>query len=142
MSCRYTSVHGSRELHYLELHAHKLHCYFRPVCSADHFSQQRFFRCVPSVCRLKQCRCAYKVHRRGPVVKHLRLRVLASLALSALSARSSMTVEHAVGESVVVPGLKLTDHTFQVFHRTTGFFRCALRDTVQLTSSYSGLWPA
>ena len=25
-----------------------------------------------------------------------------------------MTVNHAVGESVVVPGLKLTDHTFQV----------------------------
>lgn len=41
-----------------------------------------------------------------------------------------MTVEHAVGESVVVPGLKLTDHTFQVLHRITGFFRFAVRDTV------------
>ena len=28
--------------------------------------------------------------------------------------RSTMTIEHAVGESVVVPGLKLTDHMFQV----------------------------
>lgn len=25
-----------------------------------------------------------------------------------------MSTEHVVGESVVVPGLKLTDHTFQV----------------------------
>ena len=29
-------------------------------------------------------------------------------------APTTMGTEHIVGESVVVPGLKLTDHTFQV----------------------------
>lgn len=64
--------------------------------------------------RLKPRKCAYRVHRRRPVIKLLPLTVLAPVASPALSARSSMTIEHAVGESVVVPGLKLTDHTFQV----------------------------
>lgn len=35
-------------------------------------------------------------------------------ASPAASIATTMTLEHAVGESLVVPGLRLTDHTFQV----------------------------
>lgn len=37
-------------------------------------------------------------------------------------ATSDMGTEHAVGESVVVPGLKLIDHTFQVLQSTCFVF--------------------
>jgi len=35
-------------------------------------------------------------------------------ASSAASVDTKMTLKHAVGESTVVPGLRMTDHTFQV----------------------------
>jgi len=40
--------------------------------------------------------------------------IVASVIVSVNGAGSSMSIGHAVGESTVVPGLKLTDHTFQV----------------------------
>ena len=56
----------------------------------------------------KRLPCRHKIGS----VRRLRL-LTRSNSTSALDLRS-MTVNHAVGESVVVPGLKLTDHTFQV----------------------------
>ena len=46
----------------------------------------------------------------------------------------SMTVRHAVGESVVVPGLKLTDHTFQVQCFLVTFTGTYRQDVSQLVS--------
>ncbi|KAL3157786.1 hypothetical protein ABBQ32_012209 [Trebouxia sp. C0010 RCD-2024] len=65
------------------------------------------------------CRLVATATRHCHGQRHIRKRVLLHrlrlkfVALTS-SATSDMGTEHAVGESVVVPGLKLTDHTFQV----------------------------
>ena len=61
----------------------------------------RFRSIRPNVNRLKQV---------ARVFSRLSIRSV----IASVEGESDMRFEHAVGESVVVPGLKLTDHTFQV----------------------------
>ena len=61
-------------------------------------------------------RQAHNNNSLSAVLCGVRLTTLAATCWSAgdVCSGSDMGTEHAVGESVVVPGLKLTDHTFQV----------------------------
>lgn len=67
----------------------------------------------------KRHKCRRQTHNRNSLSAVLRGVRLTTLgvpcpAAGEISSGSDMGTEHVVGESVVVPGLKLTDHTFQV----------------------------
>ncbi|KAA6418622.1 MAG: peptidase family [Trebouxia sp. A1-2] len=76
---------------------------FHPV-SAQHADSRIASRLKPKACTNK--------------ARHGRLRSVTFqdivFASSAASVATKMTLKHAVGESVVVPGLRMIDHTFQV----------------------------
>ena len=61
--------------------------------------------------RLKPRGYPNKAHKGRSRLANFQNSVFAS---SAASVATKMTLKHAVGESTVVPGLKMTDHTFQV----------------------------
>ena len=64
--------------------------------------------------RLKQRESKHDLRKVRTSAAFLHVIIVASVIVSVNGAGSSMSIGHAVGESTVVPGLKLTDHTFQV----------------------------
>ena len=86
-------------------HVANLHCPVPP---------QAFNKaCRPIFGRVKYQRFARQLYKCRQFRDFEHSRIVASVGAFAKVA-GDMHAEHAVGESVVVPGLKLTDHTFQV----------------------------